>query len=170
MNREAADVVLLILRLGMGLMLCAHAANKVFGAGGLEGTTRWFASLGLRPAWLHARLAATTEFGAGVLMASGFLLPAASAAYVGLMTVAAFTDHKGKGFFVFKGGWEYVALVGLVAACLVGLGPGRWSVDSALGLRITGLGWAGAAVGLGIVSGFALLMTARERSREQAVS
>jgi putative oxidoreductase len=82
-------------------------------------------------------------------MASGFLLPAAGAAYVGLMLVAAFTDHKGKGFFVFKGGWEYVALVVVFAACLVGLGPGRWSIDRALGLSLAGLGWAGAAVGLG---------------------
>src|SRR5215469_4179718 len=107
MNSNATDVALLVLRLGMGVMLCAHAVNKVFGAGGLEGTTRWFASLGLRPAWLHARMAAATEFGAGVLMTFGFLLPAAGAAYVGLMIVAARTDHKSKGFFVFKGGWEY---------------------------------------------------------------
>jgi putative oxidoreductase len=163
-NHDAADTVLLALRLGMGLMLCAHSANKVFGEGGLEGTTRWFASLGLRPAWLHARLAAATEFGAGVLMASGFLLPAAGAAYIGLMVVAAFTDHKGKGFFVFKGGWEYVALVGLVAAGLVGLGPGRWSFDNAFDLDISGLGWAGAAVALGVVSAGSLLLTAKERT------
>ncbi|MGX9889163.1 DoxX family membrane protein [Streptomyces sp. NPDC002276] len=47
--------------------------------------TVWFASLGLRPAWLHARLAAGTEIVAGVLLGLGLLTGAACTAYVGLM-------------------------------------------------------------------------------------
>jgi hypothetical protein len=46
-------------------MLPDNGVNKVLGADGIEGTTRWFEGLGFRPAWLHARVAATTEFGAG---------------------------------------------------------------------------------------------------------
>src|SRR6476620_492367 len=107
------DVTLLALRLGLGGMLVAHGTNKVFGPGGLSGTTSWFKTLGFRPPWLHARLAAAIEIGAGTLMVIGLLTPFASAAYVALMTVAALTDHSGKGFFVFKGGWEYVGFVGL---------------------------------------------------------
>ena len=34
------------------------------------------------------------------------------------MTVASLTDHRGKGFFIFKGGWEYVAFVGAIAVAL----------------------------------------------------
>ena len=44
--------LLLLLRFGLGRMLAAHGVNKVFGPGGLDGPTRWFAGLGFRPAWL----------------------------------------------------------------------------------------------------------------------
>ena len=50
------------------------------------------------------------------LLTLGAASPLPSAAAIGLMTTAARTDHKGKGFFVFKGGWEYTAVVSLVAA------------------------------------------------------
>src|SRR2546425_5272962 len=142
MSATTFDIVVLVLRLTLGGMLIAHGANKVIGQGGLAGTARWFASLGLAPAWLHARLAAATELGAGALMLVGFLTPAASAAFVGLMVVAALTDHRGKGFFVFKGGSEYVGLVGVWAVAIAALGPGRWSADSGLGWHLQGLMWA----------------------------
>ncbi len=57
------------------------------------------------------------------------------------MTVAALTDHRGKGYFIFKGGAEYVVLVAIVAVALAVVGPGRWSLDNALGLDLAGLGW-----------------------------
>jgi putative oxidoreductase len=54
------DFASLALRATIGPMLIAHGTNKVFGSGGLEGTTRWFEALGLRPAAVHARMAAAT--------------------------------------------------------------------------------------------------------------
>src|SRR3984885_15638055 len=126
------DFAALALRGAIGPMLIAHGTNKVFGAGGLEGTTVWFESLGLRPAAVHARMAAATEIGAGALMTLGVANPLPSAAVVGLMATAAATDHKGKGFFVFKGGWEYTAIVAAAATALAGLGNGRWSIDQLL--------------------------------------
>jgi putative oxidoreductase len=157
----ATDEALLVLRLALGGMLAAHGLNKILGPGGIGGTTRWFAGLGFRPAWLHARLAAVTEIGAGLLMMAGLLLPLASAAFAGLMLVAAVTDHRGKGFFVFKGGWEYVGLVGVVALCVAGTGPGRWSLDAALGWDLSGARWAGIALALGLTAAAALLVTTR---------
>ena len=112
------DLGLLIVRLALGPMLVLHGYNKAFGSGGIEGTTRWFDGIGLRPAWLHARIAATAEIGAGVAMTLGLLTGLVAAAFVGLMLVAARTDHRGKGYFVFKGGWEYVLLVAMVAPLL----------------------------------------------------
>jgi putative oxidoreductase len=158
------DLSLLILRWGLGAMLAAHGVNKVFGPGGIDGTTRWFDGLGFRPAWLHARLAAATEIGAAALMIVGLLTPMACAAYVGLMVVAALTDHQGKGFFVFKGGWEYVGLVGLVAVGIAALGPGKWSLDRAANWHLFGLDWAGAALIVGVASALALLVVGRDRS------
>ncbi|UTT51136.1 DoxX family protein (plasmid) [Rhodococcus gordoniae] len=143
---------MLVLRVALGGMLIAHGANKIFGGGGLTGTAGWFESLGLRPGRLHAALAACTEIGAGALLLLGFLTPAASAAYIGLMLVAALTDHRGKGYFVFKGGWEYTLLVGMVAVVPAIVGPGRWSLDHVLGLKLFGIGWAGGCLVAGVLA------------------
>jgi putative oxidoreductase len=158
---STVDISLLLLRVGLGGMLAAHGMNKVFGPGGLAGTTQWFAGLGFRPAKLFARLAAATEIGAGSLVIIGLATPLACAAYVGLMVVAGLTDHRGKGFFEFKGGWEYVGMVGLVAVCLVALGPGGWSLDAGLHWRLSGLGWALLALLLGVSSAVVILVAGR---------
>jgi putative oxidoreductase len=154
-----ADVPALLLRLALGPMLITHGYNKVFGSGGLEGTTKWFDGLGLQPAWLHARLAATTEITAGALITVGALNPLPAAAVIGLMATAAATDHRGKGFFIFKGGWEYVAVVGTAAAALASLGYGRFSLDHLRGRHRSGLGWALAAAAVGVGNAGALLAT-----------
>ena len=134
----ATDLPSLLLRLGLGPMLVTHGYNKVAGPGGLEGTTKWFDGIGMQPAALHARLAAATEIGAGIGLTLGVASPLPEAAAVGLMAVAARTDHKGKGFFVFKGGWEYVGVVGVAATALAALGPGRMSLDAARGASRAG--------------------------------
>jgi putative oxidoreductase len=148
-----------MLRLTIGPMLMTHGYNKVFGAGGLEGTTRWFDGLGLRPAFVHARLAAATELGAGALITLGAASPLPAAAAIGLMTTAARTDHKGKGFFMFKNGWEYVGVVAAVSAALAALGPGRYSVDRLLGRERHGFRWALFAAAFGVTNAAILLAT-----------
>lgn len=153
------DVAALLVRVALGPMLVIHGYNKIFGPGGLTGTAGWFESLGLRPAWIHARLAAVTEIGAGILMTVGLVTGLAAAAFVGLMLVAALTDHRGKGYFVFKGGSEYVLLVALVAVGVAALGPGRWSLDHALGLESMsgGVWWAVGSLVAGILAAGGLL-------------
>jgi uncharacterized membrane protein YphA (DoxX/SURF4 family) len=91
---EAVGTSLLILRLDRGVTLLMHGANKVFGPGGLERTARYLAGLGFRPARLHVRLAAAIKLAAGLITAIRLLTLAAGAACVGLMTVAALTDHR----------------------------------------------------------------------------
>jgi putative oxidoreductase len=158
MSAREKDFAALVLRAAIGPMLIAHGTNKVFGAGGLEGTTGWFDSLGLQPAAVHARMAAATEIGAGALMTLGVGNPLPSAAVVGLMTTAAATDHRGKGFFVFKGGWEYTAIVAAAATALAGLGNGKWSADRLFGRKArSGTASALGAATLGVVSAAALL-------------
>ncbi|OLO25820.1 DoxX family protein [Streptomyces sp. MNU77] len=153
------DTAALLLRATLGPMLFAHGWNKVAGPGGLEGTTGWFRSLGLKPAAVHARTAAATELAAGAALTVGAAGALPAAAAVGLMTVAARTDHRGKGFFVFKGGWEYTGVVAGAAVALAALGHGRYSLDGWLGrpgggaraaLAAAGLGAAGAAALLGV--------------------
>ncbi len=158
-DHTESDLAALVLRLSVGPMLIAHGANKLAGKGGLEGTRRWFDALGLRPAWFHARLAAATEVAAGTLVTVGALEPLPEAAVIGLMTTAALTDHRGKGFFIFKGGWEYVAVVAAAATGLATLGHGRWSVDAVIGRRRQGPLAAAAAVALGLANAAALVAT-----------
>ncbi len=160
MSDRDRDFAALALRLAIGPMLVAHGSNKVFGSGGLEGTTRWFEALGLRPGWVHARAAATTELVAGTLLTVGALDPLPSAAVVGLMATAARTDHKGKGFFVFKGGWEYTAIVAAAATALAALGSGRWSLDRLLGRKArSGAKVALLAAGFGLANSALLMAT-----------
>lgn len=156
-RRAPTDSAAFVLRLTIGPMLFTHGYNKVFGKGGLEGTTGWFDSLGLKPAYVHARMAAATEMGAGTLMALGAASPLPAAAAVGLMATAARTDHKGKGFFVFKGGWEYTGVVAVVATVMGALGPGRFSVDGARGRVRSGWLWGALAGLIGAGSSAALL-------------
>ena len=94
-------------------------------------------------------------------MSLGLIFPAPCAAFVGLMTVASLTDHHGKGFFVFKGGWEYVALVGVIAVALAFLGPGGWSLDALMGLKLYGLGWGLAVLLVGVIAGAGTVLGCR---------
>lgn len=129
-----SDLALLVLRLVVGLFFVAHGANKVIG--GLDGTARWFASIGMKwPKW-QARAAAGTEVGAGLMLAAGLLTPLAAAAVTGVMLVAIVVAHRRSGFFVFNQGqgWEYCATIAAVATAIGVAGPGRWSIDQALGI------------------------------------
>lgn len=151
------DAAALVLRATLGPMLFAHGWNKIKGPGGLRGTTSWFQSLGLRPAAAHARMAAASELAAGAGLLLGAAAPLPAAAAVGLMAVAARTDHRGKGFFVFKGGWEYTAVVAGAAVSLAALGNGRYSLDALVGRRTEGVGPAVLAAGAGAAAAAVLL-------------
>jgi putative oxidoreductase len=158
---------LLLIRLALGLMLITHGLNKLFGTGGISGTAKWFEGLGLRPGIVHAWFAAMTEIGAGALMCLGMLFPAPCAAFVGLMTVAGLTDHRGKGFFVFKGGWEYVAVVAVIAVAMGFIGAGRWSLDHLAGFEPYGISWGLTALLVGLGAGaITVLAFARPLSNE----
>ncbi|HXC80683.1 MAG TPA: DoxX family protein, partial [Trebonia sp.] len=50
--------------------------------------------------------------------------------------------------FVFRDGYEYVLVLTVVSLLLAVLGPGRFSLDNAFGVEITG--WAGGGVALGV--------------------
>jgi putative oxidoreductase len=143
---QQLDVGLLVLRSTFGVFLAYHGYNKVFGGGGLQGTARWFGSIGMKwPLW-QARIAAATEVGAGLMLAAGLLTPLAAAGMVGIMVVAIVVEHWKVGFFIFKPnqGWEYCASIAVVAVVVGMIGPGRWSLDHALGVEWNG--WTGAVI------------------------
>jgi putative oxidoreductase len=142
------DATSLILRFSLSAVFFAHGWNHLRGPGGVAGTARWFASMGLQPARLHAWASGLTELGAGALLALGLLSSLACTAVVAVMTVALVTAHRKNGFFIFRAGqgWEYVGFLSAAALALAVLGPGSVSLDDALGLADRLDGWVGAVL------------------------
>ncbi|MHB1089556.1 MAG: DoxX family protein [Ilumatobacteraceae bacterium] len=153
------DIATLVLRVAFGISIFAHGYNKVFGKGGLNRTAKWFARMGMRAPKLQARMAAFTEISAGIALAIGFATPIATAALIALMIVAIVVAHRKNGYFIFRPGqgWEYCAAILIVAAVIALLGPGNWSVDSALNLNYTNWFSFTIAIGLGFGSAVAQL-------------
>ena len=153
---------LLIVRVSVGATMVAHGYNHIYRGGKIKGTAGWFESLGMKPGLLHAWLASLTELAAGAGLIVGLLTPLAAGAIIGTLAVAFITNHRTAGFFVFRRpteGWEY--LMNLIAASVaIGcLGPGRWSLDNAVGFHPSG--WAGLVITLVIgVGGAAGLLAA----------
>ena len=165
----AVDAALLVLRITFGVFFALHGLNKV--RGGLDGTARWFGSIGMKwPSW-QARLAAGTEIAAGLGLAIGLLTPLSAAGMVGTMVVATWAAHRSNGFFIFNEGqgWEYTVSIAVAAAAIGTIGPGRISLDHALGISLhSGLsGWSGAviAAGMGLAAGVAQLLVCYRPSR-----
>ena len=143
------DLALLVVRVSVGATMIAHGYNHIYRGGKIKGTAGWFASLGMKPGILHAWLASITELAAGAALVFGLLTPLAAGAIIGVLTVAFITNHRKAGFFVFRRpteGWEY--LMNLLAACVAigSLGPGKWSLDNAVGFHPGG--WWGLGITL----------------------
>jgi putative oxidoreductase len=167
------DIAALLLRAVLGVTMLAHGWNHAFGGGKIPGTTRWFASIGMRPAWVHAYVATLTEIGAGVLLLLGLLTPLAAAGVLGTMLVALVTAHIKNGFFIFRPGqgYEYVLMICVVAVALAGIGGGYLSLDHALGYPISGwVSYAVAAGAGGIGAALTLLTSWRPVRPEPAVT
>jgi putative oxidoreductase len=147
---DVEGVALLLVRVVVGLTMIALGLNHWRGGGRIEGTARWFSGLGLRNGRLQAWLSVITEIGAGLLLVLGLLTPLACAAVISVMLVAGVLAHRPNGFFVFKDGYEYVLVLAIVSLALAMLGPGRLSVDEAVGISLPG--WAGGGIALGVAA------------------
>jgi putative oxidoreductase len=132
---RVGDLAQLVLRVGVGATLFAHGTQKLFGwfgGNGLEATAAGFDRMGFRPGKANALAAGAGEAGGGALLALGALTPAAGAAALGTMVVAS-SVHAPNGFFSNKGGYEFPAVLGLTATSVALSGPGRYSLDAAMG-------------------------------------
>jgi putative oxidoreductase len=158
---SSVNLALLIARLVLALVFFAHGIRHIFGGGKIEGTGRWFESLGMRPGILHAWMASLTEIGAAALLTLGLLTPVGAAGVVGVMLVAFITNHLKNGFFIFYPGegYEYVMTLTFLAIVVGTLGPGHWSVDGHVSALQNLWGWPGfgIAAGAGALGALALL-------------
>jgi putative oxidoreductase len=140
----AFDVAQLLVRVAVGAIFVVHGLNHAYGGGKLAGTARWFDSLGMRYAKLQALMSVLVEIIAGVALLIGFATPLAAGALGGVALVAGVFAHRRNGFFVFKDGYEYVLLLGVICLAVAVAGPGRAALDPLLGINVQG--WAGLAV------------------------
>jgi putative oxidoreductase len=164
------NTALLVLRLVVGLLFAGHGAQKLFGwfgGHGLRQTAGFFESIGYRPGLAMALLAGLAEFTGGLLLAAGLLVPAAALALCGVMVSAIAGVHWPKGVWNQNGGIEFPLLMGTVAFAVAAIGPGRFSLDHALGIDWHGLWWALGAVGLAMLGGLLSLLPRRRPAAER---
>lgn len=174
---SGGSLFFLLARVVLGGVLIAHGYNHAYGGGKLEGTAKWFHSMGFRPAHVHAKMSAYGELTFGGLLVLGLLTPFACAGVIGTMAVAFWANHKKNGFFIFRPGegYEYVLTLTFFALFLATTGPGLWSLDQAIGVIDykdvdQGLvGWGGALIagGLGVAGAAALLITSWKPDRPE---
>ena len=134
-----SDIARLVLRVGVGGILAAHGAQKLFGwfgGHGITGTGKAMEAMGFKPGKPSALAAGISETAGGAMLVLGLATPATGAATASTMAVAA-TAHGPKGLFASNGGYEYPAVLGLCSAALAIAGPGKISLDHALNYRLS---------------------------------
>lgn len=148
------DIAMLVLRVWAGIVMIAHGVNH---ARNLEGTARWFESVGFRSPQINARMSAGNEIAIGLGLVTGLLTTVAAAALAATMLVAFWSIHRFAGFFVFHRpdeGYEYVATLAVVALVIAIVGPGSFSLDAAIGIDDDLSGAVGAFIfGAGLLAG-----------------
>jgi uncharacterized membrane protein YphA (DoxX/SURF4 family) len=92
--------------------------------------------------------------GGGLALALGFLTPLGALAVTVVMLNAVYLIHWAKGFFNGNGGYEFNLLIASAAVALAMTGPGRFSLDRAIGWddNISGVWW-----GVGVLAVAALV-------------
>jgi putative oxidoreductase len=165
------DAALLVLRGVSGGLLAGHGAQKVFGAfegPGPEGTRGMMEKLRMQPAEVWGHAAGLSELVGGGLTALGALSPIGPLTSLAPMVMATRLAHWGKPVWVSRGGPE-LPLVNMAAFTALALsGPGRLSVDGALGIRLPR--WVGVLTAAGVLGGAAFALATRapeEQSQEQ---
>jgi putative oxidoreductase len=157
---------LLLLRVVVGATMFSHGAQKLFGwfgGAGPRGTAGFFGQLGYRAPVVMAIFAGLAE-SSGILFALGFLTPLASLAIAVVMLNAIITVHWPK-FFNANGGLEFPLALLTTAVAVAAIGPGRFSIDRAIGWddNISGLWWGVGVLGAALVISFVTVTFGRRR-------
>jgi len=161
----------LFLRLTIGALFVGHGTQKLFGwfgGNGLDSTAKAFDSMGMRPGRRNAIAAGAAEAGGGAALALGLATPAAASVLTATMLTAINRVHLKRGPWVANGGFEYNLVLIAAVLALTEVGPGKLSLDAALGQERSGPKWALAALATGVVGAVGAHVAAESHTAREA--
>ena len=132
----SVDLSLIAVRTALAWIFIYYGAGKLFDAFDGPGLHQWSIYMShtahLHPGGFFAVVGAVTEFGGGVAMALGVASRLAALALLGDMVMAMITVSWAYGFNSEKvpAGYEFNVALAAMAAAIVLLGAGRFSVDA----------------------------------------
>ncbi|TWP33533.1 DoxX family protein [Leekyejoonella antrihumi] len=155
----------------VGGLFIGHGTQKLmgwFGGPGLEGTEKMMDALQMYPTRRNALAAGATETVGGALLATGLATPLAASSLIGVMTTAIRKVHAPNGVWSSGGGYEYNITIIAALATLVESGPGKLSLDHALGIEKRGSAVALGATALGVAASYATVELGRRAAERHA--
>ena len=140
-KRGTQHLGLLVLRVGLGVVLGAHALQKLFGWWGGQGVTGFKNSLsdvGYQHADILAYVSAGGELVSAVLLVLGLFTPVAAAGALaflinGLLATISARPHSHTFSFFLPEGHEYQITLIVLAVAVILCGPGRYGLDARRG-------------------------------------
>jgi putative oxidoreductase len=151
---------LLAVRLGLGLAIAAHGAQKLFGwfgGHGLAGTGGFFEAIGFRPGKPFAAIAGFGEGAGGLLIALGLFGPVGPALVLATMIVAAVAVHLKNGFWAANNGVELAYVYAFGALAIAFAGFGSLSLDTLLRITPTSPSAVYGVLAVGAIAGLLTL-------------
>lgn len=140
-KRGTQHLGLLVLRVGLGVVLGAHALQKLFGLWGGQGVAGFKNSLsdaGYQHADILAYVSAGGELVAAVLLVLGLFTPIAAAGALaflinGLLATVSARPHSHTFSYFLPDGHEYQITLIVLAVAVILAGPGRYGLDARRG-------------------------------------
>ncbi|GAB3407674.1 DoxX family protein [Flindersiella endophytica] len=124
------DLVLLLARIGLGVVMILHAKLEWdFAGGSFSGLGGMFAQSGIPFPTLAATFNVVLEFAGGIAVIAGAALPLIGVAMAANMTGAWIFVHTSGLFAMDHNGPELVIMIGLLSLVVAVAGSGRLGVD-----------------------------------------
>lgn len=135
--RVVRDLVLLLARIGLGIIMIAHAKLEWdFAGGSLAGVGQMFAQSGVPLPAISGPANVLFEFVGGVAMIVGLAVPIVGVVMALNMVGAWLLVHTGPLFSMDHNGPELVIMIGLLSLVLAVVGSGRFGVDHLIAPRL----------------------------------
>ena len=136
--RAAQDVVLLVARIGLGVMMLAHAKLEYDFGGSLAGVGQLFAQSGVPLPAITGPANVLFEFVGGVAMILGLAVPIVGVLMALNMVGAWLLVHTSPLFAMDHNGPELVIMIALLSLVLAVTGSGRFGLDHVIVPRLRG--------------------------------